>query len=92
MLHTCFDEQMYNDWHDDEKCTKAYLDKQEEIRAVKTQIMEWLEDVEEGRYFVEETMKNQIETGEIGEALDAENEQDIEDCEEEGIEADPLYR
>ena len=53
--------------------------------------MEWLEDVEEGRYYVEETLKNQVETEEIGEILDAENQQDIEDCKEEGFEADPLY-
>ena len=91
MLYTCFDEKMYNDWHDDDKCMQAYLEKEEEIRAVKNQVMEWLEDVEEGRYFVEETMKNQIETGEIGEVLDVENEKDIEECEQEGIEADPLY-
>ena len=91
MLYTCFDEKMYNDWHDDDKCMQANLEKEEEIRAVKNQVMEWLEDVEEGRYFVEETMKNQIETGEIGEVLDVENEKYIEECEEEGIEADPLY-
>ena len=53
--------------------------------------MEWLEDVEEGRYYVEECLKNQVDTTEIGENLDAEKEQDVHDCEEEGNEFDPLY-
>ena len=91
MLYTCFDETINNDWHNDEKCIQAYLDKEREIHAVKKQLMEWLEDVEEGRHYVEETLKNQVETEEVGDALDAQNQQDIDDCEEEGIEADPLY-
>ena len=53
--------------------------------------MEWLEDVEEGRYYVEECMKNQVDTEEIGQILDSEKEQDVLECEEGGNEADPLY-
>ena len=91
MLYTSYDEKTYNEWHDDEKCIEAYLLAEEEIKCVKKQVMEWLEDVEEGRYYVEECLKNQVDTTEIGENLDAEKEQDISDCEAEGNEFDPLY-
>ena len=40
----------------------------EEIRCVKSQVMEYLEDVHEARYFVAEASKN----SEIGELLDPE--------------------
>ena len=43
--------------------------------------MEYLEDVQEARYFVAEAAKNQ----EVGEVLDPEGEQDNDDCEYEGI-------
>ena len=91
MLYTSFDEQTYNKWHDDEKCIIAYMEAAESIKAVKKQVMEWLEDVEEGRYYVEECLKNQVETEEIGTILDAQKEQEQVDCEEEGNETDPLY-
>ena len=91
MLYTSFDEKTYNDWHDDEKCIEAYLKAAEDIKCVKNQIMEWLEDVEEGRYYVEECLKNQVDTSEVGDNLDAETERDVLDCEEEGNETDPLY-
>ena len=67
------------------------MEAEEEIKLVKRQVMEWLEDVAEGRYYVEECKKNQVDTEEIGNILDAEKEQDILDCEEEGNEADPMY-
>ena len=53
--------------------------------------MEWLEDVEEGRYYVEEPLENQVDTKEIRDTLNPERELEILDCEEVGIEADPLY-
>ena len=72
MLYTSFDEKTYNDWHDDDQCIKAYLEKEDEIRVVKRQIMEWIESVEEGRYYVEEVLKNDINTDEIAVELDVE--------------------
>ena len=53
----------------------------EEIQCVKSQVMEYLEDVQEARYFVQEAIK----CNETGATLDPEGEQEIEDCEYEGI-------
>ena len=91
MLYTSYDEKTYNEWHDDDKCIKAYLEAHEDIQKVKSYVMEWLENVEEGRYYVEEVLKNETNTKETGEILDAEKEQDVMDCEDEGIENDPMY-
>ena len=54
MLYTSFDEKTSDDQHDDDQCIKTYLEKEEEIKAIKQQVMEWLEDVEEARHYVEE--------------------------------------
>ena len=91
MLYTSFDEKTYDDWHDDELCIKAYLEKEEEIKANKRQVMEWLEDVEDGRHYVEEVLKNEINAEDIGDELDAEKEQDNADCDDERNEMDPFY-
>ena len=92
MLYTSFDEKDYDNWHDDDQCIKAFLEKEEEINLRKQQVMEWLEDVEEGRHYVEEVLKNEINTEEIGDELDAAKEQDDAECEDEGIEMDPMYQ
>ena len=68
------------------------MEKEEEIKAIKQQVMEWLEDVEEARHYVEEVLKNEVNTEDIGDELDAEKEQQDADCEEEGNEVDPLYQ
>ena len=44
--------------------------------------MELLDNVEEGRIYVEEVLKNQVDTNETGETLDAENEKDNIECQE----------
>ena len=56
--------------------------------------MEWLEDVEEARYFVEEAMENNVDIDieETGENMDPEKHQDDMDCEIEGTEEDEQYR
>ena len=53
--------------------------------------MEWMEDVEEARYFVEETMKNDLNVEETGEEIDPEKEQEDLDCVIEGAEEDEMY-
>ena len=58
-----------------------------EIKCVKTQVMEYLEDVQEARYFVAESAK----TEETGVLMDPEGEQDIDDCEYEGVIDHPDY-
>ena len=52
-----------------------------EIRCVKQQTMEFLDDVSEVRHFAEEHQRNQ----ETGQDLDPQGEQEIDDCEYEGI-------
>ena len=53
--------------------------------------MEWLEDVEEARYYVEEVMKNEISLEETGENLDPENIQMEIECDIEGNEEDEKF-
>ena len=53
----------------------------EELQCVKSQVMEHLENVQEARYFVQEASRC-IETGAT---LDPEGEQEIDDCEYEGL-------
>ena len=56
--------------------------------------MEWMEDVEEARYFVEEAMENNVDIDieETGENMDPAKHQDDIDCEFEGIEEGQQYR
>ena len=53
--------------------------------------MEWLDPVDEARYFVEECLKNEVNLDDVETILDAEKKQDDLECEEEGIETDPQY-
>ena len=70
------------DLHSDneELCAKLYIQEFDNIQKVKQKVMEHLENVEEARYMVEEYLKNESKIEEIGQILDAENEQDLEDC------------
>ena len=63
----------------------------DDIKKVKRQIMEWIEDVEEARYFVEEAMNNEIDLDETGVNLDPEKHQDEIECDIEGIEEDEKF-
>ena len=63
----------------------------ENIRKVKSQLMEWMEDVEEARYFVEEVMKNMIDLEEISKNLDAEKAKEDIECAEEEMEIDSKF-
>ena len=65
--------------------------KEKEIAARKRVLMEWLDPVEEARYFVEEIMKNELNLENVEITLDAEKQQADLDCEEEGIEPDTQY-
>ena len=53
--------------------------------------MEWMEDVEEARYFVEETMKNDLDVEETGEEIDPEKEKEDLECVFEGQDEDEQY-
>ena len=71
MFYTSFGEQDYNEWQDDDKCTEAYVKKRKEIEEVKKVLMEWLDPVEEARYYIEEVMKNDVNIEEVANVLDA---------------------
>ena len=71
-----------NDLHSDneELCAQLYMQEFDNIKSVKSQVMEHLENVEEARFMVEEYARNEDKMNEIGEDLDPENEQDISEC------------
>ena len=92
LLYKKFDQKLYECWTSrEEYCTEYYYEEMENIRKVKEKVMEWLEDIEEARMYVEETLMNEAETEETGKDMDAEKEQEIDDCEEEGVDEDPQY-
>ena len=72
MMYRYFNKEDYDRWHDDDEAQKDYEKYKENITQVKSQLMEWMEDVEEARYFVEELMKDKIDLDETGTNLDAE--------------------
>merc|ERR1712105_158465 len=92
MMYKHFSLEEYESWHDDQKCIEDYEKYKEEIKKVKAKVMEWMEDVEEARYFVEEVMKNNVDIEETGENMDPEMHQEDTECEMEGIEEDDKYR
>ena len=76
MFYKSFDEETYSEWHDDGKCAEAFIGKTDEIKAVKNQIMEWLEDIDEARYHVEDTFKYETKVEEVGNVLGSQKKQD----------------
>ena len=91
MMYKSFDTEMYERWHDDENCLRDYQEFKELITNVKKVVMEWLEDVEEARYFVEEVMKDEESHEEAAEEMDVENLKENIDCELEGFQEDENY-
>ena len=91
-MYKSFDQEDHERWHDDENCQEDYEKYKEIIKNVKERVMEWMEDVEEARYFVEEAMKNDIDIEETGENLDPEKHKDGIECDMEGREEDEQYK
>ena len=91
MMYKSFNKEDYERWHDDDKCREDYEKFKSIIKKVKGKVMEWMEDVEEARYYVQEVMKNDVDIEEIAEDLDPEGHQDDADCDLEGIEEDEQY-
>ena len=60
------------------------------VEIVKSQVMEFLESVSEARFYAEEALK-ELDLELAGEVMDAEGEQDNEDCQEEGLLQHPDY-
>ena len=80
MMYRHFGQEDYDRWQDDDMCIKDYEKHKENIKSVKSKVMEWMEDVEEARYFVEEVMKNEVDIDEIGEKMDPQMHQDDIEC------------
>ena len=91
MMYKSFGKEEFDRWHDDEKCKEDYEKYKDSIRKVKGQVMEWMEDVEEARYFVQEVMNNEVDVAETGVNVDPEMQQDDIDCDLEGLEEDEQY-
>ena len=66
------------------KNQEDYEKYKEIIKNVKRTVMEWMEDVEEARYFVEGAMKIDIDVNKTGENLDPEKHKDGMECYMEG--------
>ena len=77
MMYKSFDKNDYERWHDPQKAMEDYEKYKEVIKNVKKQVMEWIEDVEEARYFVEEIMKNAVDIEDIGGNLDPELQKEL---------------
>ena len=67
----------------------GYVELEKWIKAVKSQVMEHLESNEEARLMVEEA--NSKEDDNIGDEIDPEGEQDIEDCRDEELMMHPDF-
>ena len=91
MMYKSFGPDEYEKWHDDKNCLQDYEKFKDSIQKVKSQVMEWIEDVEEARYYVEEVLKNDVNLEETGESLDPGMEQEEIDCDIEGIEEDEKF-
>ena len=60
------------------------------IENVKSQVMEFLESVSEARFYAEEA-KKELELEQVAENMDAQGQQENDDCQEEGLQDHPEY-
>ena len=60
------------------------------MEIVKSQVMEFLESVSEARFYAEEA-KKELDLELAGELMDAEGEQENDDCQEDGLLDHPDY-
>ena len=91
MMYKSFDKMDYERWQDDENCQDDYNLYKENMTKVKNKVMEWLEDVEEARFFVEEISKNDLCLEDTGEIMDSEKHKEDIESEMEGIQEDENY-
>ena len=92
MMYKSFNSADYERWQDPQNAMQDYEKYKDKIKKVKKQVMEWIEDVEEARYFVEEIMKNELNVEEIGRNIDPELQKEEIECEIEGVEEDEQYQ
>ena len=80
LYHPFRDEKLDLHTDNEELCSQLYQQEFENIKKVKEQVMNHLDDVEKARYMVEEYLKNQSKNAELGAELHPEREQEINDC------------
>ena len=91
MLYIPFrDEEVDFKPYDTDALEKIYLENEERIKSIKGKVMEYLESVEEARYYVEEALEK-LNLEEVGATLDAAKEQEQSECEELMAELHPEY-
>ena len=66
------------------------FDDTSKIEIVKSQVMEFLESVSEARFYAEEA-KKELELEQVAENMDAQGQQENDDCQEEGLQDHPEY-
>ena len=86
MLYKSFDKKMYKRWCDSENaCIDDYEKYKNDIKHVKSHMMEWMEQVEEARDMVaNEQNLDDVE-------IDTQHEQDVADCDDDGTVSDDAY-
>jgi hypothetical protein len=83
MLYTGYTDEQQLGCDDEEMCRELYLRKKDAMQFVKMHMMPFAQGVEEARHYVQEAMKDQVEsTDNIGDVLDAEQEQEIVECQD----------
>ena len=66
--------------NDDQRCIELYHELKDDIDYVKSKIMPYTSGIEEARYYMEETAKNNESKISVGDILDSQNEQDNTEC------------
>ena len=83
MLYTAYTDEQELGCDDEKKCRDLYLENRENIQFVKRHLLPFAQGVEEARYYVEETLRNDTEGQNIGNLLDPQLEQDLLECQDE---------
>ena len=90
MMYIPFRDENEFKYKEDKEIEIIYNNNFEKIKKVKEKVMEYLEDVQEARYYVEEA-KKKLDLEQIGKELDAAKEQDNAECQDETAELHPDY-
>ena len=91
MLYTPFLHENDLGGHDEEKCRNLYHQNEENIQYIKGFILPYAKGVEEARFFIEEGNRNEDNVQLVGDNLDPQMEQDIQDLMDEEEEPHPDY-
>ena len=83
MLYTAYTDEQDLFCDDEEKCRALYLKEKDNIQYVKKHLMPFAQGVEEARYYVQEALKESRQESNMGNELDPELEQEIDECQEE---------